>query len=172
MTASANDWRPLVAALANPDTRRVIGLLIVGEDPAAFLASHSPSRRRRIVDALLGSGVVIEDRAGLRLRDSVFAELLQSAAAPPRTGLERFLDGTRIVQYPASARDREALLRWVAGQALAPHEVVDERGMNERLAAFSDDTAVLRRYLVDIGIIERRRDGSEYALASSEPGDA
>jgi hypothetical protein len=60
----------------------------------------------------------------------------------------------------------------VAGQALAPHEVVDERGMNERLAAFSDDTAVLRRYLVDIGIIERRRDGSEYALASSEPGDA
>ncbi|MBD7958842.1 DUF2087 domain-containing protein [Microbacterium sp. Sa4CUA7] len=34
---------------------------------------------------------------------------------------------------------------------------------------YSDDTAVLRRYLVDYHLVERRADGTEYALTGSEP---
>ncbi|MER7798430.1 DUF2087 domain-containing protein [Microbacterium sp. NPDC096154] len=166
------DWRPIIAALANPDSRQVIGLLILGEDPTPFLATRPPSRRRHIVDSLRRAGVIAEqDDGSLALVDTVFERALRREPARRATGVERFLRDGRILQYPANLAERESLLRWVAERALAPDEVVSERGMNERLRAFSDDTAVLRRYLVDFGIVERRRDGTEYALAEEPPGE-
>lgn len=163
MTAADNGWRPVIAALANPDTRTAIGLLIVGGDVEEFLATKSPSRRRHIVGSLESAGLVTDD---LRLRQDVFAELLRRDPVRRATGIERFLRDGRIAQYPSNQEDREELLRWVAGRAIRPDEVIGERDMNERLAEFSDDTAVLRRYLVDFGIVERRRDGTEYALVT------
>lgn len=160
-----NAWRPILAALASPDTRRAIGLLIVDGDLEGFLGSVSPSRRRHIVDTLRRAGIVGDD---LALRDEVFAEILRREPARKATGIDRFLRHGRIAQYPANLVERERLLRWVAARALGPGEVIGEREINERLAAFSDDTAVLRRYLVDLGIVERRRDGTEYALVADE----
>lgn len=49
----------------------------------------------------------------------------------------------------------------------ADSEVVDERELSERLLRFGDDPALLRRYLVDFGLVERPRSGSEYARTRS-----
>lgn len=167
MSATGQEWRPIIAALANPDMRRVIGLLIVGDDVEGFLARRSPSRRRHTVAALRRAGIVDED---LTLREDVFERVLRREPARRATGIDRFLRDGRIAQYPANPSERERLLRWVAARALRPGEVIDEREINARLAAFSDDTAVLRRYLVDLGLVERRRDGTEYALVVDDPG--
>jgi hypothetical protein len=110
-------------------------------------------------------------RAGLlggdgRVSGGVFRDLLAAAAPPRREGIDRFLVDGRIVQYPSNPAERQALLQRVAASVLEPGEVVDEAGINERLAAFHDDVAVLRRYLVDAHLVERTRSGTEYALVT------
>lgn len=62
------------------------------------------------------------------------------------------------------------LLQWVAVRVLAPGETVSEAVLNGRLRVLADDTALLRRYLVDAGLVERRQDGSEYALSEVAAG--
>lgn len=167
MDAAPRDWRPLAAALANPDARHVMGLLFVGDDPAPFLAGVSPSRRRHLVGILRATGAVVENAEGmLSLDPTVFGDLLRQHAVPRATGVERFLRDGRIVRYPNGAADRDALLRHVASLVLAPGEVVPEREITERLSAVADDPVALRRHLVDAALVERRRDGSEYARAA------
>ena len=156
------DWRPIIAALANPDTRTLYAQLVAGaEDPGGAL---STSRRRHARDMLRSAGLI--DDEGMP-DASVFARVLASAPQRARpTGVQRFLtpDG-RVDRYPANAREREALLAHIAARVLAPDEVVDERDLTRRLARFSDDPAALRRYLVDTELVVRTRSGSEYALA-------
>ena len=81
--------------------------------------------------------------------------------------LSRFLtkDG-EIRQYPKNLDKRRQLLEWVASQALEPGEVLSEVALNNRLRPFSADVAVLRRYLVDFGLVERTLSGTEYALVA------
>lgn len=85
------------------------------------------------------------------------------------SGVARFLrkDG-RIDRYPARQAPRRMLLEWVAGRVLAPGEALDERSFNARLAGFADDHVMLRRYLVDAGLVERAPDGSAYFLPAGD----
>lgn len=161
-----NAWRRVVAALANDDVRRAAGALFLGADPEGELAKLSPSRRRHVVSTLVGSGIATGDDGALTANPSVFAELLAQRPARRATGIERFLRDGRIVQYPMNTAERGELLAWVARRALKPGEVVSEKEMNERVRPFSDNVAILRRYLVDYGLVERRPDGREYALAA------
>ncbi|MBN9153944.1 MAG: DUF2087 domain-containing protein [Microbacterium sp.] len=170
--ASENSWRNVIAALANPHTRRLYATLLLGLDDSAVLDSHSPSRRRHVVESLLRTGTVTEGADGrLSIREDAFGEILAQQPARRRTGVERFLVRGRIGQYPSSVGEREELLRWVAGRVLAADEILDERSLTERLADYTDDPATLRRYLVDFSIVERRRDGSEYCLVSVGGGE-
>lgn len=171
--ASENSWRNVIAALANPHTRRLYATLLLGLDDSAVLESHSPSRRRHVVESLLRTGTVTEGADGrLSIRDDAFGEILAQQPARRRTGLERFLVKGKIDQYPSSAGEREELLRWVAGRVLSAGELLDERTFTERLSDYADDPATLRRYLVDFSIVERRRDGSEYCLVAAEGSDS
>lgn len=159
-------WRPLVAALANDRAREVFARLTLGESLTEAVARLSPSRRRHVVETLQRAGLVIGDGDDLRADGTAFARALaESPAAPRPTGVGRFLspDG-RLRGYPAHAEERRRLLALIAGRILRPGEVVDEQTVNERLAAISDDVAALRRYLVDHGLVERTRSGTEYAL--------
>jgi hypothetical protein len=159
----AEEWRRVVAALANPDVRLTWARLVAGMSETDATAGLSPARRRRVLESLRGAGLI--DEASVP-RSSVFAELLAAApVAPQPTGPERFLRGGRIAQYPASQTERGELLALVAERAFRSGEVLDEREVNERLASFHDDVAVLRRYLVDFGLLVRTRSGSSYALA-------
>lgn len=157
-------WRPLAAALANEATRTAYARIVLGDpDPLAGLA---PSRARHVGEALLRSGLVIEREGALVADDAALKEMLATDAPRP-TGVARFLrpDG-RIDRYPTNAAERRDLLVAVAGEVLAPGEVVTERELTDRLAAHADDVALLRRHLVDHGVVERTRSGSEYALAA------
>jgi hypothetical protein len=156
-------WRPLVAALANDDARRVFARLVLDVDGDP-LAGFSPSRRAHVQKQLERAGLVGLVHGGMVLKPEVFADVLQRAAVNRPNGIQRFIRDGRIVQYPARPAERLALLEWVAETALRPGEVVSEAEMNERLSAHTDDVAALRRYLVDAGLVERTSTGSEYAL--------
>lgn len=158
------DWRPAVAALANPHVRRVFAQVVLGVETELLGADLGRSRRRRALDTLLAAGLVREVDGRVVEEPGAFPRLLAGASRPRPTGPERFLDGQgRIDRYPVDAAERRALLALVAEQVLGPEEVVTEKMLGERLARFGPDTATLRRSLVEEELLERTRSGSEYA---------
>ena len=76
-----------------------------------------------------------------------------------RQVLEAFVRDGRITSLPAARTKRLVLLDWVV-QAFEPGVRYAERDVNELLAARHADTAMLRRYLVDEGLLDRA--GGEY----------
>lgn len=160
-------WRPLIALFANPETRRVAAEVMLGGSLPSAVKGLSPSRRRRVTEAVVQSGLV--DAETQALAPDVFREILASATVSRREGIERFVDGKRIRQYPANLEERGELLAWVARGVFAADEILTEREVNARLLPYSEDVAVLRRYLVDYRLVERRSDGSEYAPTGSGP---
>lgn len=159
----SESWRPLVAALANDDARRVFARLVLQTEGDPF-ADLSPSRRRHVQSQLERAGVIRQVNGGYALNADVFAEQLRQVAVERPSGIGRFLREGRIVQYPARPAERLELLKWVAAEALQPDEVISEADINERLSAHTEDVAALRRYLVDAELIERTATGSQYAL--------
>ncbi|MEV8368107.1 DUF2087 domain-containing protein [Microbacterium sp. NPDC064584] len=160
----AEGWRAIVAALAN-DTARAVYAEFVTAGASPTLDALSPSRARHVREALTRSGLLSVDGADLRVVPDVFARALVANPVRPRPqGVERFLgpDG-RITAYPADRSVRAELLAHVAARAFPDDRVLSEREVNEQLAAFTDDVAVLRRHLVDHGELARTRSGSEYA---------
>jgi len=85
-----------------------------------------------------------------------------------RRMLARLLLGESLHSVTAGlpAGRRRSIVRALERSGLIDAET---GALRERLAAFSDDTAVLRRYLVDHGLAERRADGSQYALVAELP---
>lgn len=164
------DWRPLVAALANADARRVFAEVELGRPLDEVGAALSASRRQRALDTATRAGLItIEEGTASVAADRFTRALRDAPARPPRTGVDRFLDAAgRIDRYPSSAADRAELFRHIAGAVLAPGEVVDEAQLGERLQRFGDDTAALRRHLVDSGLVGRTASGSSYSRTDSE----
>lgn len=157
-------WRAVIAALVNPELRAALAELSYRE--------LTDNRRERAFARLADIGLVQRDGAGDWAFDEDFVRGILAETAPPRpVGVERFLDaGGRIDRYPVHEADRRALLTHVADRAFAVGEILTERTVNERLEPFAPggDVAVLRRHLVDHGLIERTRSGSEYARVPSE----
>ncbi|MDR2620300.1 MAG: DUF2087 domain-containing protein, partial [Propionibacteriaceae bacterium] len=88
--------------------------------------------------------------------------------------VSRFLSPTgEIVAMPAKQGKRVALLSWLVQRVVAPGERINEPELNARLANYHSDVAMLRRYLVDFGLLARTPDGHTYSLVSgeSQPGD-
>lgn len=159
-----HDWRPVVAALANPHSRRVFAQIVLGEDPGSVGRELSPSRRRHALGVLEGAGLVRDSDGTYVECGDVFAQLLAAAPRPARSGVERYLTGRGTIdRYPSDARERRELLELVARRTLEEGEVVSEAVLNDRLSAFSDDTATLRRSMVDDEVLERTASGSQYA---------
>jgi predicted transcriptional regulator len=71
-------------------------------------------------------------------------------------------DGT-LKAIPLKQRKFEAILRYVV-QAFEPGEKYSEKQVNEILSQYNEDTAVLRRGLVDRQIMARQADGAVYWL--------
>jgi hypothetical protein len=73
--------------------------------------------------------------------------------------------------FPRGARDREILMKSVTLD-LDEKAIYSEREVNEHLKCWKRDVApaletdhvTLRRWLVDYGYLERKRDGSEYRV--------
>lgn len=156
------DWRRMLAALANADTRAAFARVTLGLPP------EGGACETRALAALAAAGLVSSPEDSIVVSEAGIRAALAAGGRARPTGVQRFLgaDG-RIDRYPSSAADREELLRWVAGRVLQAGEVVGEREVTERLARYGADPAALRRYLVDAGLLERTRSGSEYALPAA-----
>ena len=148
----SNEWRRVIAALADPDRRAAYAAAVLGVDTGL-----PEKRRARAVAALQDAGVLDRDGA---VAPALYTDLLAAEPEVRREGIERFILDGRIEQYPARPAVRTELLEWVAAQ-LPPGDLT-EAAVNERLAGIVDDVASLRRYLVDAGLLDRTADGSEY----------
>jgi hypothetical protein len=158
----APDWRPMLAALANAETRAAFARVTLG-------LPLDGGRDSRALAALTTAGLVAVVEGVPAVSEDAIRAALTTASRGRPTGPARFLDAEgRIDRYPSGSADRAELLRWVAERTLAAGEVVGEREVTERLARFTRDPAALRRYLVDAGLLERTRSGSEYALAAGD----
>ena len=81
-----------------------------------------------------------------------------------RKVLSTFLDADgRITQFPMKRKKFEVLLRY-ALRLFEDDGPWSEKEVNERLETLNDDTATLRRGLVDHGLMERETGGGEYRL--------
>lgn len=73
--------------------------------------------------------------------------------------LSRHLDADgRLIVMPRKRANRLVVLRHMA-QQIEPGVDHEETAVNARLRPFSDDVAMLRRYLVDDGLLLRRPPG-------------
>jgi hypothetical protein len=80
--------------------------------------------------------------------------------------IEQFFreDGT-LVSIPAKSSKRLAVLHRIADQ-FSPGKKYPERELNEIVARFHEDTAAIRRYMIENHIMERDRE-SNYWLAET-----
>lgn len=81
--------------------------------------------------------------------------------APPQ--VSRFLHDGRLPAMPRRLEHRRTVARWLAHAVLPVLlDTVEERELTDRLAGIADDPVGVRRALVDLGVVRRTRDGSEY----------
>ena len=87
-----------------------------------------------------------------------------------RKVMATFLDTYgRIKAFPAQEKKYLVLLRYVV-KAFEPGVRYSEKQVNEILTQFNEDTAQLRRNLVDFGMMARDRGGSAYWRAGEVDG--
>jgi hypothetical protein len=152
--------------LADEDRLRVFAAVALGArtiEDAARTAGLGETVVRNALPRLVQAGV-IEQRDGLR----VSKEALQAAArerTPKRRGaddataeeqrvLRNFVVDGRLVRLPARYEQKRVVLGYLARRFDAAR-AYDEREVNALLRDFHEDTAALRRYLVDEGLLER-----------------
>lgn len=70
--------------------------------------------------------------------------------------VRRFLTKGKLAAMPARQGKRRRVLDWVA-QEFEPGRVYPEAAVNAALVRYHPDYAMLRRYLVDEGFMERRQ---------------
>lgn len=159
---SESDARPILAALANPAARDAFARVVLGT------ASDSPARREeRALEQLASAGLIVRVGGEWAVDEGRLRSLLaQGAKRRPKDGPERFLTvAGRIDRYPSQLGEREALLRFIAPRVIGEGEMLSESELGARLEALTTDTALLRRMLVDHGILARDAAGARYWLS-------
>lgn len=162
---SGPHWRRVVAALANNDARTMYAQIVLGAHLPDVAADLNDQRRNRAIAALLESGLVDRNAANeLEAPEAIFRDLLtQQPRRQAQTGLDRFMRLGKIERYPANMTERRNLLAWIVSEAIEPGEHLTEKQVNERLLSYSDDVVMLRRYMIDFGLLERTPSGSSYS---------
>jgi hypothetical protein len=162
---SGPHWRRVVAALANDDARTAYAQIVLGARLPEVVADLNDRRRNRAIAALLGSGLVERNAANeLEASETIFRNLLtQQPRRQAQTGSARFRRLGRIERYPANMAERKELLASIVREAIEPGERLTEKQVNERLLSYTDDVVMLRRYMIDFGLLERTPSGSSYS---------
>jgi regulation of enolase protein 1 (concanavalin A-like superfamily) len=164
------DFRGIAAALGNDNARRAFSRLALGGNKQDVIDELGAARATKAIAALRQVGMIGADAASVR--PEVFHELLAASASEPRpSGVERFVAGGRIDRFPVRQDERDAVLLWALERVIPLELGLSEADVNTRLARVTDDVALLRRYLVDAGMLLRTASGSEYSrpLAATEP---
>jgi hypothetical protein len=78
--------------------------------------------------------------------------------------LSRFFnENGELIRFPKKEKDKIIVLREIV-RVFKPGLNYSEEQANEMLKTFYDDYVLLRRYLVEYGLIDRKPDGSAYWL--------
>jgi biotin operon repressor len=172
-----------VKSLSDADRLRVVGLL--SQSPSSQYEISSAlgiplAELTRHLEQLTASGVVrSQPQTGRYELDEVSVEKIrrtklqrprQVFSPPPHLSEEdskiiRKLaapDGS-LKRLPGQLKQWMAVLRYIL-PVFTPATNYTEKQVNSLLVQFHADTAVLRRYLVDTGMLGRERDGSRYWL--------
>ena len=162
---SGPHWRRVMAALANHDARTAYAQIVLGARLPEEISGLNDQRRKRAIATLLESGLVERNAASeLAAPEAIFRDLLtQQPRRQAQTGLARFMRLGRIERYPANMAERRELLAWIVSEAIEPGERLTEKRVNERLLGYTDDVVMLRRYMIDFGLLERTPSGSSYS---------
>ena len=172
---AALDAGRLVGLLADDDRRRMFAAVELGGttlDAAATLAGIPVPRAAKALSTLAGAGLVVQgDGGGLYVVGAAFQVAARDALSRPssdehadRSGevrrvFEAFVRDGRLTQIPTSRQKRVVVLDWLA-QDFEPGVRFSEPMVNLILGKRHADTAALRRYLVDEGLLDRA--GGEY----------
>jgi len=170
--------RELLALLAEPDRLKALAAVALGAETLPQVAERAglePKAAGRALNRLV-SGGLLEEAAGKGYR--VRAETLRAAARPPEGAeasdaddvggdlpgpaagtaeaevLRRFVHNGRLLAMPAAHGKRRVVLDHLAG-LFEPGRRYPEPEVNELLGRYHPDYAMLRRYLVDDGFLDR-----------------
>jgi hypothetical protein len=173
----SGDGRTLVAALATDARVRVFAAIVLGARRPSEIATASGIDPAGVVAALARlqkAGLVRADVDGFVAVVEVFA-VSARASAPTRPLVDfgtsdpavagvlgTFLDQGRISTMPAQRSKRRVVLEHVV-TVFEPGRRYREPEVNAILASFYDDTATLRRYLVDEHLLDRA-DGAYWRI--------
>lgn len=164
------DAAALVGLLADPARRRVVAALVLEADTRQGLVTRTGLGTREVVTALgrlQAAGLVVDGADGtLVLIEEAFPLAAKAVPRPPRVSehpdappdRRRVLDSVfrdgRLVRIPAKRSHRLIVLDAVA-QLFDVGRQYTEREVNTMLRQLHDDTAALRRYLVDERLMDR-----------------
>ena len=162
----------LLRLLADPERLAIAGALARGPRTQGRLVEElelPADRVRRHLAKLTAAGVVSvdPDRRTYRLRVEALRQAAKEAGPPREPGLElgavfedeeavlrSYFRGGRLHEIPAKHAKRTIVLSRLALEFDVGVRYT-EREVNETLRRFRDDTASLRRYLVDVGFLSR-----------------
>ena len=168
-----------VKAMASAERLRIIGALVGGRATQAEIAEqlHLPVRDVfNHLAFLVHVGVVSEAEGVYELNEKAIESLARGQFEGKRPSyipkddqeedarkvLKNFLnaDGT-LKQLPPMGNKMLVILNFIV-DAFEFEANYTEKEVNTILRRFHVDTAALRRYLVDYGLMARERDGSKY----------
>jgi DNA-binding transcriptional ArsR family regulator len=171
-------------ALADANRLKIVALLakepLSVEQLAAMLGVSSPTVSHHL-SRLSEAGLVSARAEGwysvYRLEPQALAEMAKRVLAPDalpavaadidvdaydRKVLKTYLDGDgRVRAFPTQQKKELAILRHVV-KSFEPGRRYSEKQVNRTLSRFSEDTARLRRNLVESGLMQREGGGGEY----------
>jgi hypothetical protein len=157
--------RELLALLAEPDRLKALSAVALGAETLPQVAERArlePKAAARALSRLVAGGL-LDGEAGKGYR--VRTEAVRAAAIPPaaetdrdeRQGdevLRRYVHNGRLLAMPAAHGKRQVVLDHLAG-LFEPGRRYPEPEVNELLGRYHPDYAMLRRYLVDDGFLDR-----------------
>ena len=159
------DPRELVALLAEPDRLKALATVALGANNLADVAEYAGLQPKAAAKALsrLVAGGLVEGGSGEGYR--VRYDTLREAVRPPADESEpaeesgnevvrRFISKGRLLSIPAARSKRLTVLNHLAG-LFEPGRRYPEPEVNELLGRYHPDYAMLRRYLVDDGFLDR-----------------
>lgn len=159
----------LCGLLAEPDRLRVFAAVVLGAGNPTEIAGTTGLSEAAVVAAvgrLTRGGLLGAADGRLAAREELFKTAMRAYAPPPEPAepldpdqrkaavLRAFIVDGRLTQMPAARGKRLVVLEHLAA-AFEPGVKYPEREINAVLRAWHDDYAMLRRYLVDEGLLSR-----------------
>ena len=167
------DSAALAGLLAEDARLRAFAAVVLGATTVEAVQEATGLERRDAVSALerlVGGGIIERDeKGGMRAKAQPFKDAARAAAearpeeevahpsgSPEATAaLRNFIRDGRLTQIPMNRTKRLHVLDFLS-TLFEPGRTYHEPVLNKMLSDWHEDTAALRRYLVDEGFLERR----------------